>query len=133
MRTSRLRKAISTLVVAILMIAMFGTLNFALELKGTKSNIVWTNFEQSENLDMVYIGTSIAASSFNPNLIDDEYGSSSANMASPMQKIEETYLGIQSAYAVSYTHLLARKLASDTRYPERERCACHVFRHRQSV
>ena len=55
MRTSRLRKAISTLVVAILMIAMFGTLNFALELKGTKSNIVWTNFEQSENLDMVYI------------------------------------------------------------------------------
>ena len=98
MRTSRLRKAISTLVVAILMIAMFGTLNFALELKGTKSNIVWTNFEQSEHLDMVYIGTSIAASSFNPNLIDDEYGSSSANMASPMQKIEETYLGIQSAY-----------------------------------
>ena len=98
MRTSRLRKAISTLVVAILMIAMFGTLNFALELKGTKSNIVWTNFEQSEKLDMVYIGTSIAASSFNPNLIDDEYGSSSANMASPMQKIEETYLGIQSAY-----------------------------------
>lgn len=98
MRTSRLRKVLSAIVIAVLMVGLFGALNFALELKGTKSNIVWTNFEQSEDLDTIYIGTSIAASSFNPSLIDDELGTSSANMASPLQKIEESYLGIQSAY-----------------------------------
>ncbi len=98
MRTSRLKKLVSALVIAVLMIGVLGVANFALELKGTKSNIVWTNFEQSEDLDMIYIGTSVAASSFNPNLIDAEYGSNSANMASPLQKVEETYLGIQSAY-----------------------------------
>lgn len=97
MRTSRLGKLVTTLVIAVLVIGLLGVVNFALELKGTKSNIVWTNFDEAEDLDMIYIGTSVAASSFNPNLIDEEYGSSSANMASPLQKIEETYLGIQSA------------------------------------
>lgn len=98
MQTSRLKKGLSALLIAVLMVGLFGVLNFALELRGTKSNIVWTNFEQSEDLDTIYIGTSIAASSFNPNLIDDELGTRSANMASPLQKLDETYLGIQSAY-----------------------------------
>ena len=98
MQTSRLKKLLSAIVIAALMIGLFGALNFALELKGTKSNMVWTNFAQAEDLDTIYIGTSVAASSFNPNLIDDELGTSSANMASPLQKLDETYLGIQSAY-----------------------------------
>ena len=98
MQTSRLKKALSALLVAALVVGLFGLVNFALELKGTKSNMVWTNFAQTEELDTIYIGTSVAASSFNPNLIDEEYGSSSANMASPLQKLDETYLGIQSAY-----------------------------------
>ena len=96
MRTSRLRKAISTLVVAILMIAMVGTLNFALELKGTKSNIVWTNFEQSENLDMVYIGTSIAASSFNPTRLDDEYADAMTERGACMLKTICEEMGFDS-------------------------------------
>ena len=98
MQTSRLKKLLSAIVIAALMIGLLGALNFALELKGTKSNMVWTNFAQAEDLDTIYIGTSVAASSFNPNLIDDELGTSSANMASPLQKLDETYLGIQSAY-----------------------------------
>lgn len=98
MQTSRSGRILGAVLIALLLVGLLGIVNFALELKGTKSSIVWSNFSQSEDLDTIYIGTSVAASSFNPNLIDEQYGSNSANMASPLQKLEESYLGIKSAY-----------------------------------
>ena len=71
MQTSRLKKVLSALLVAALVVGLFGLVNFALELKGTKSNMVWTNFAQTEELDTIYICTFVAASAFNPNLIDE--------------------------------------------------------------
>lgn len=70
---------------------------FALEPYGSKSEVMWTDYRQQENLDMVFIGTSLAERAFDPNYIDEQTGSNSYNMATPGQWIEESYLALQTA------------------------------------
>lgn len=70
---------------------------FALEPYGSKSEVMWTDYRQQNDLNMVFVGTSLAERAFNPITIDQELGTSSFNMATPGQWIEESELALQSA------------------------------------
>ena len=64
---------------------------------GSKSEIMWTDYRQTQGIDTVYLGTSLVERSVNPNIIDEELGTNSFNMATPSQSLEDTYLGIEQA------------------------------------
>lgn len=70
---------------------------FAIEPYGSKSQVMWTDYRQQKDLDMVFVGTSLAERAFDPSSIDDALGTNSYNMATPGQWIEESYLALQTA------------------------------------
>lgn len=70
---------------------------FAIEPYGSKSQVMWTDYRRQENLDMVFVGTSLAERAFDPAVIDAQLGTNSYNMATPGQWIEESYLALQTA------------------------------------
>ena len=72
-------------------------ITFALEPYGSKSEVMWTDYRQQEELDMVFVGTSLAERAFDPTYIDEELETNSFNMATPGQWIEESYLALQAA------------------------------------
>ena len=64
---------------------------------GSKSQLIWSEFRQQENLDTICVGSSLAARAFDPEAIDEELGSNSFNLSTPGQQPAESYLGIKEA------------------------------------
>ncbi len=99
MRISRIAKFLLALIVTCLLIAAFNiAATFALEPYGTKSEIAWTEFDAQEEIDTVFVGTSISARSLDPNAFDDHYKTHSYNLSTPNQTLEESFIGLQTAY-----------------------------------
>lgn len=98
----RISKVARFLVSALLIVAILGLLNaaasYALVPHGSKSEIAWTDFEAEDAIDTLYIGTSITEHSFDPYALDEHLGTRSFNLATPDQTLEESLLGIRSAY-----------------------------------
>ena len=93
-RFKRILKWIAAIAVAVLVNWM---ICFAWVPYGSKSEIMWTDYRQAQDIDTVYLGTSLVERSVNPNIIDEELGTSSFNMATPSQSLEDAYLGIEQA------------------------------------
>ena len=90
----RILKALAVIVFAV---AVNYAISFALVPYGSKSEVMWNDFRQTEDLDMVFLGTSLVERAVNPNVIDDALGTSSFNMATPSQTFEDSYLGLEEA------------------------------------
>lgn len=99
MRTS---KALRFVVCAVFVVAILGAFNAAatylLVPYGSDSEVAWTELDSQENVDTLYIGTSISERSFDPYALDEHFGTRSFNLATPDQTLEESLIGIQSAY-----------------------------------
>ena len=64
---------------------------------GSKSQLMWHEFRQQENLDMVCIGSSLSERAFDPSVIDPLCGTTSFNMCTPSQFTAESYIGLREA------------------------------------
>ena len=95
MRTSR--KMLSLLIVIVTIAACVAAASFVLKPYGSKSQIIWSDFRQQENIDTLCIGSSLAARSFDPAAIDEEFGTHSFNLSTPNQQPAESYLGLKEA------------------------------------
>lgn len=99
MRISRIAKfALSAIAVIALLAAFNAALSFALVPYGSKSEVVWTQFDAQEEIDTLFVGTSLTARALDPNAFDARYGTHSFNLATPNQTLEESLIGIQTAY-----------------------------------
>lgn len=61
------------------------------------SEAMWDEYYETEDLDTIYIGASVAQCAFNPMIIDEVLGSNSFNMATPAQTLDSTYLAVKTA------------------------------------
>ena len=96
MRTSKRILAVVGAIIGVILVNML--LTFAIVPYGSKSEVMWHDFRQSNNIDMVYLGTSQLERSVNPQVIDDAIGSNSFNMSTPAQTMDDSLLGIEEAF-----------------------------------
>ena len=99
MQTSRTRKILlAILLSAVCFFVANSALTFLLEPYGSKSEITWTDYQAAEKIDTLVVGTSLAHHAIDPAVLDETCGSSSFNMATPNQTLEESLIGIETAY-----------------------------------
>lgn len=67
---------------------------FMLDPKSSDSKTMWKSFYQEQNLDTLFIGSSVCQRTFNPYIIDDILKINSFNMGTPAQILSQTYEGI---------------------------------------
>lgn len=95
----RISKAIPTLVLVFVAIALANSaLMFAVGTYGSKSELVWTDYPAQVEMDTVMVGTSLMQYAVNPYLLDEACGFCSYCLATPSQTLEESLIGIQTAY-----------------------------------
>ena len=100
MQTSKkISTALKALIVLVMVVALNGALTFVFEPYGSKSQIMWTDYRQQENLDTVFVGTSLTERAFDPMYFDSQAHSNSYNMATPGQWIEESQSAMETAIA----------------------------------
>lgn len=95
MRTSRKILSLAVVLLTIVACITFAAISFTPY--GSKSQLIWNEFRQQENLDTICVGSSLAARSFDPAAIDETYGTNSFNLSTPGQQPAESYLGIKEA------------------------------------
>jgi len=71
--------------------------SFALIPANGASEVMWKDYYEMEDLDVVYIGSSVCLRSFNPFILDEMLGTNSFNMGTPSQPIDLTYLALETA------------------------------------
>lgn len=72
-------------------------LTFALVPANGASEVMWNDYYAMEELDTIYIGSSVCLRSFNPFILDEQLGTNSFNMGTPSQPIDLTYLALKTA------------------------------------
>lgn len=60
----------------------------------SRSQLTWDAYYETEDIDTIFIGSSLAERGFDPFAYDQVLGTSSVNLATPGQWLEESYLGI---------------------------------------
>lgn len=96
MRTSRVIGALCAIVA--LYVVVNGFLTAALEVYGSASELVWTQYSEQEDVDTLVVGTSYNAHALVPSLLDEAGYGTAFNMATPSQSLEESLIGIRTAY-----------------------------------
>lgn len=72
-------------------------LSFVLIPIGGASEMMWNDYYEMEDLDTLYVGSSVCLRTFNPYILDEKLGTNSFNMGTPSQPIDLTYLAIKTA------------------------------------
>lgn len=98
---SALRRIVETLVVVAIVVGIDVLLTYALFPYGSLSEVVWSEYSAAadQDIDAVIVGSSTAQRSFDPNVLDDELGTSSFTLASPAQPLSLSYLAVSEAIA----------------------------------
>lgn len=100
MRISKKLAACAAVIIAFVLIN--NLLCFLLEPYMGSSTEMWTYFydkTSSQQVEMVYLGTSQCECAFNPDVIDEELGIVSFNMGTNMQSFENSLIAIKEAHA----------------------------------
>ena len=94
------QKIVKGTVFLIILIIINDILSFVLIPIGGASEVMWNDYYEAEDLDTLYVGSSVCLRSFNPYILDEELGTNSFNMGTPAQPIDLTYLAIETAIEV---------------------------------
>ena len=65
---------------------------------GTKSEVMWWEYRQAEQLDTIIIGDSLTQRGVDPDVLDPLCGTHSLNMATNGQEAVESYLALRQAF-----------------------------------
>ena len=70
--------------------------SFLLESEGTLGGVAWEAFRQASDVDTVVVGASYAQRGIDPDELDSCLGSSTINLGSPAQPLDDSYLAVKS-------------------------------------
>ena len=99
MRTSStLRKILIIVLTLVVFIACDVLISYALVPYGTKSEVMWWEFRNTDQVDTIFIGDSLTQRGLDPSVVDANYNSQSLNMATNTQEPVETYLALSEAF-----------------------------------
>lgn len=91
------KKLVKVFVAIAVVVGVDAFMTFALEPYGSKSQLMWNDYRQEGQLDLVFIGDSVSVHSFNPKFVNSELGAKSFNMSTPGQMMEESFMALRSA------------------------------------
>lgn len=72
---------------------------YAFEPYGSKSELMWSDYRSQDSIDTIFVGDSVSVHAFDPHVVDVELGTSSFNMSTPGQTVEESFMALQKACA----------------------------------
>ncbi len=106
----RISKKIILIIAAVIVFVLVNNLLcFLIEPYMGSSTEMWKYFydrTESEDISMVYLGTSQCECSFNPDVIDSELGIVSYNMGTNMQSFENTLIAVKEAHKKGITNIV---------------------------
>lgn len=91
------KKVVKGMVFIVILLLINSIMTFALVPANGASEVMWNDYYQMEELDTIYIGSSVCLRSFNPFILDEQLGTNSFNMGTPSQPIDLTYLALKTA------------------------------------
>lgn len=95
----RISKVILNLVIALALLGVVNAaLTFVIEPYGSRSQLAWMDYANQEELDTILVGTSYMEYNVDPAVLNEDCGYKAYNLGSPSQTIEESFMGIQTAY-----------------------------------
>ena len=92
MRIFKWLKKFSYLVVLLLTNVV---LSFLIEPEGGASGRTWAGYYQEENLDTIFVGSSVSQQTFIPEIFNDNMGVQAYNLGTPSQAIPQTLRAIE--------------------------------------
>jgi len=97
MRTSKL---IARLLCAVALLwGANALMGFVLEPVASNSRVMWEQYRAAERVDTLFLGTSISEQAFWPQVVDAQAHTSSFNLSSSAQHLEESLMGLERALA----------------------------------
>ena len=96
---SRLRYALTIVMTIIAACAVNAALDFAIVPYASRAQYAWRDYRETEGVDTIIVGSSLAGHAFDPAVLDEELGTVSINLATPQQWLEESRLAIAKVLA----------------------------------
>ena len=82
-------------------VAILGTIDYAVDFALTPynglSHVIWQDFRRTDDIDLIYVGTSLGSRSYVPTTFDQVTGMSTFNLSSNGQRLSDSYKAIQTA------------------------------------
>lgn len=95
----RIFKKISPLAYLLAFLMMNACLSFALEPARGSSELMWKQYYKEEEIDTIFIGSSLCQNSFDPYIFDEYLGTKAFNMGTPLQAMPQTVRSLEVAIA----------------------------------
>ena len=87
----------TVLVLFVLLVVVDVALCLVFQPYGSQSELVWTEYRQTKDIDTVFVGTSGAANGLNPQAFNDAIGAHAYNMSCPGQPFNESLTAVKTA------------------------------------
>jgi len=72
-------------------------LSFLLEPARGASEMMWRSYYEQEEMDTIFVGSSLCKGTFNPKIFDERLGIKSFNMGTPSQAMSQTFRSVEVA------------------------------------
>ncbi|MBR2403880.1 MAG: SGNH/GDSL hydrolase family protein [Lachnospiraceae bacterium] len=95
----RIFKKISPLAYLAVLLLMNAFLSFVLEPARGSSELMWKQYYKEDDIDTIFIGSSLCLTSFDPYIFDERLGVKSFNMGTPLQAMPQTVRSLEVAIA----------------------------------
>lgn len=97
---SRRRRRVLTVLILVVAVAMADVLLcLALQPYGEHTELMWSEYRQTDDIDTVLVGTSTTAYGLKPQVLDETLGSSTFNMSTPGQIMDNVLATVETACA----------------------------------
>lgn len=94
----RIFKKYRFLLFVVLTILINNVMSFLLEPANGSSDTMWREYYQEEEIDTIFIGSSLCSASFEPQVFDEQLGVKSFNMGTPMQALDQNITAVGTAF-----------------------------------
>jgi hypothetical protein len=92
-------RALEVIVIVALIIGANVLITLGFELYSSLANVMWDEYRAAanENIDTVIVGSSTGQRSFDPSVLDATLGTTTFNMATPAQELDDSYTAAKQA------------------------------------
>ena len=92
-------RALDVIVIVALIIGANVLITLGFELYSSLANVMWDEYRaaSSESIDTVIVGSSTGQRSFDPSVLDNTLGTTTFNMATPAQELDDSYTAAKQA------------------------------------
>lgn len=93
------RRVLEVVIIVVLITTANVLINLGFELYSSLANVMWDEYRAAsgESIDTVVVGSSTGQRSFDPAVLDAELGTTTFNMSTPAQELDDSYTAAKQA------------------------------------